>query len=472
VQASRYSADDWFLAAAATIRHTLAVRPWLSWYALDTVDGNFRPLGTVVYLNHGFPVLGFYAGFLVCVLAATLLYFIARRIGASTNLALCAVLIFASRDLLYGPVAWLCSLGDALVIAAGAGCVLLLLCSLRMAPPRAALCHLGAFACFAVALLSKQSAYCIPLLAFLTLTLRPGQEKPASTFLQWAVALVTTSVYLAATIGIFYHARLRPLTSTTPYPINFDGTGIGYLFRSVLWFFGPLDLQIIRGFMTLEDTLGVVTLALLFWVSWKCRRHLGLGRRAFSFCLSAAFVSIALFLFLPSRRVPYYGDFAALWASLPVAAVLVGAKRSGAESHGLTLVIALVVLGGISIELKRTALIPSGTYLGGSYGMDMESAEFAALRQSLYEHPEATTVVIRDNSPDTVYPAMICILSRNVRTVYVFRAKTNQWLVNSLNGSVPLDIPDTWTDVSAFHWTRPLVSAPIFTQTDRVLTVP
>jgi hypothetical protein len=354
----------------------------------------------------------------------------------------------------------------------GAGCVLLLICSLRLTPGRAALCHLGAFACFAVALLSKQSAYCIPLLALLTLTLRPGQEKAASTLRQWAVAFFTTSVYLAATIGVFRHARHLSMASTTPYPVAFAADGIGYLLRSVLWFFGPVDLEIIRGFMTLETTLGAAVLALLFWITWKRRSRLGVGSRELAFFLLAAFVSIALFLFLPSRRVPYYVDFAALWASLPVAALLVSTQRSGNYTRSYSLVIALVVLGGICIQVKRTALIPSGTYLGGTHGMDVEAAEFAALQRALREHPHTATVIMRDDSPDSIYPSMICTLSHEVHTIYIFRAKTNQWLVNSLNGNVPQDIRDSWTDVSAFHWNRPLVSAPVFAGTDDVLTIP
>jgi small basic protein len=460
VHASRFSADDWFLAAAATVRTSLAMRPWLSWYALDTVDGNFRPLGTVVYLNHGFSVLGFYAGFLVCALAATLLYFIARKLGATGQLALCAALIFGSRDLLYGPVAWLCSLGDDLVLASGAGCVLLLLRSLHVAPRRAVLCHLGAFACLVVALLSKQSSYCIPLLALSTLTLRPGQERPASTQQQWAVALVTTTVYLATTVGVFHHASLLSRVGSTPYPIVFTADGLGYLLRSVLWFFGPFDLQIIPGFMTIETTLGFAILALLGWIGWRRRGRTGLGKRAMLFCVLAALVSIALFLFLPSRRVPYYADFAALWVAIPVAALCLGPESIAKGGRGLTMVVALVVLGGTSIQLKRTALIPSGTYLGGTYGMDAEKAESDAVRQQLRDHPHAETVVVRDNSPDSVYPAMICIWSREVRRVYVFRPRTNEWLVNSLDGRVPQDTPEIWTDVGAFHWTRPLPSAP------------
>jgi hypothetical protein len=104
--------------------------------------------------------------------------------------------------------------------------------------------------------------------------------------------------------------------------------------------------------------------------------------------------------------------------------------------------------------------------------MDAEAAKFAAIQKALQEHPHTTTVIIHDDSPDTVYPAMICLSSREVRTIYVYRAKTNQWLVNSLNGNVPQDTRDSWTDASAFHWTHPLASAPAIANSDRVLAIP
>ena len=36
--------DDWLLLAAASVRHVVVVHPATSWLALDSVDGNFRPL--------------------------------------------------------------------------------------------------------------------------------------------------------------------------------------------------------------------------------------------------------------------------------------------------------------------------------------------------------------------------------------------------------------------------------------------
>ena len=472
VHASRLSADDWFLVMAASIRHSLAVRPWLAWSAVDTVDGNFRPLGTIVYLNHGFSLFGFYAGLLLVTLAATLLFFLAQRFGASRRLALCAALIFVSRDLLYGPVVWLCSLGDQLVIVAGAGCILLLLGSLHATPRRAVLCHLGAFLCLLIALLSKQSAYCIPCLALLTLTLRPGQQRLAATARPWIVAILTTAVYSATTLGVFLHARQLAAHHSTPYPVAFRLEGIGYLLRSVVWFFAPVDLQIIRGFLTAENLLGAALLALLLGLLWRRRSRLGIGPREVVFLLLATFASIALFLFLPSRRVPYYAGFASLWASLVAAALLVGDEQSAAQRSRLALILGLFLLGGLSIQIKRTALIPSGTYLGGTYGMDTEAQQFAATQQALLDAPRATTAIVYDDSPDSIYPAMICLSSTTIRTIYVYRPRTRQWLVNNLNGSMPPDTSDAWTDVAAFHWNHPLPAPPALPPPDAVVTLP
>ena len=53
-----FDEDDWQLLAAAAIRKAIYLHPGWSWYALDTVDGNFRPLGTVLYFGYLFRWFG------------------------------------------------------------------------------------------------------------------------------------------------------------------------------------------------------------------------------------------------------------------------------------------------------------------------------------------------------------------------------------------------------------------------------
>jgi hypothetical protein len=88
-RAGGFAQDDWLLLAAASIRKIVTLHPAYSWYALDSVDGNVRPLGAVLYFGamlkwFGLAARAFTFGPLLLILLWSLVAFaIVRELGYS-----------------------------------------------------------------------------------------------------------------------------------------------------------------------------------------------------------------------------------------------------------------------------------------------------------------------------------------------------------------------------------------------------
>ena len=103
--------DDWLLLAAASIRKIIYIHPAYSWYALDSVDGNFRPLGTILYFGYMLKWFGLearaftFGSFLLTLLGSLAAFAIVRELGYSKVAAAAASLLFMTRGMLYTVVA-------------------------------------------------------------------------------------------------------------------------------------------------------------------------------------------------------------------------------------------------------------------------------------------------------------------------------------------------------------------------------
>lgn len=155
--------DDWLLLAAASIRKIIFLHPAYSWYALDSVDGNFRPLGTTLYFGYmlkwfGLAARAFTFGpFLLTLLGNLVAFAIVRELGYSRVAAAAASLLFMTRGLLYTVAAWAAALGDGIAILFCGLTYLFLLKANKQHGSTALYYHLFAWLFFCVAILGKRA---------------------------------------------------------------------------------------------------------------------------------------------------------------------------------------------------------------------------------------------------------------------------------------------------------------------------
>jgi hypothetical protein len=462
-----FAQDDWMLLSAASVRKVLYAHPLASFNTLDTVDGNYRPLGTVLYVGyalrwfglHPFPFLlgNFFVG-LICVL---LVFAFMRELRQTPAIAAAAAVLFLSRDLIYTPIAWLCALGDSLAIFGSGLSILLLLRALRSRGVVGWLCHFSAWVCFAIALFAKQSAFAVPLIAVLAILICPAAEGPLGNWKKrLPFAALVGGVYGATVLVVFRHA-VHLLDHKTPYPITLSPLVLKIALSHVTWFFLPIDFPDAHPFARLlVPALGL--LILIGAVSVLRRRPdlLGPQPKLVAFLLAAGFASISLFLLLPNRSAAYYGSMAAFWICMAVAIVFGNIERTSSRtpsSHLGAWLVCLFVLSGYSfVRLKQTGLLPSGGYTWGTYNMADNMQEFTFLREALQHKPDTETLVLVGEPSAGKEQANMAILAKpSLKRILSFDPKSG-FKVNDHQGRLPQDGQDNLHDVDAYHWTIPL----------------
>lgn len=458
-----FIADDWMLLAAASIRKIVYLHPGLSWYTLDSVDGNFRPLGTVLYVGYMLKIFGlspvaFLTGNFIVNFAASLVAFlIVRELGYSHIAAIAAAVLYISRDIAFTLNAWVAALGDGLSILLCGLTTLAILRACRRKTSVAISYHLLAWIFFVFATLAKQSSFVAPLIVALVVLIRPGDVPFVPMVRRLLLAAALFLVYSATAAIVFFHAK-KLFNATVPYPIHLTLSGIVSVFSYVTWYLIP-DVYRRAPMLPAIAGLAIVVAGAVFVL--RVPGALGRRPRDIGFAVLAAAASVSLFVVLPSRTAPYYGAMSAFWFSIALGIVLTrfGAVQSDnlAARRSCFIFCLLLALGFLSIQLKRIGLIPSGGYIEGSFETDQERVEYVEIAHLLAQSPQKDTLVLTDcrKSP-RYYASMALLADPRITRILVYDSHRRMFLSNDLDGQRPKDDLSGLQDAQAFNWNIPV----------------
>ena len=465
--AGRFVQDDWSLLAAAAIRKIIYVHPGYAWFSLDTVDGNFRPLGTTLYFAYMLKFFGAHAfaflcgNFIVNLFGSMVAFFIVRELGYSKIAGAAASLLYMSRGLDYIENAWACALGDGLVILLGGLTVLGVLRANKRQGWAAFSYHVLAWILFCIALFAKQSSFAIPLVVALLILLRPGETTLAPLRRRIGQAVAALIVYSIPAAIIYLHAKAL-FRQRTPYAISITPASFTQWLSYIPWYFAAIDTP----YKLLDDLTKVVGVAILLasaiFVA-RVPRALGKRPRDIAFLLLAALAAISPFMLLPTRTAPYYGAMSAFWISIALGIVLtqfgtVSDKHPSARNAYFALYL-IVIVGVLDIRLKETALITSGGYIRGSFGMHEQKIAYNELTAILAAHPTMDTLVLVNfPNPAPDYTSMVLFADPGLRRILVYEKKTRVFLTNDLAGLRPNDDVGALNDLQAYYWNIPVHS--------------
>lgn len=467
-----FIADDWLLLAAASIRKIVYLHPSLSWYTLDSVDGNFRPLGTVLYVGYmlktfGLSPVAFLTGNLLVNFAASLVaFFVVRELGYSHVAASAAAILYISRDIAFTLNAWVAALGDGVSILLCGLTTLAILRATKLRGAAAVLCHLLAWTFFVFATLAKQSSFVVPLIVALLLLIRPGDVSfvPMARRLWMAASLFL--VYSATVAFVFFHAK-KLFNTKDPYPIHLTFSGFVHVFSYATWYFIP-DIYRRAPMLPAVAGLAIVLTSALFVL--RVPGALGRRPRDVGFAVLAAAASVSLFVVLPSRSAPYYGAMSAFWLSIALGIVLTRfgtvQRDNLAARYSCFIFCLLIAVGFFTIQLKRIGLIPSGGYIAGPFEADQERVEYVEISQLLADSSQKDTLVLADcpESP-RYYASMALLADPKITRILVYDSHQRTYLSNDLNGERPKDERSALQDVKAFNWNIPVPASEAINET-------
>lgn len=455
--------DDWMLLAAASIRKVLFLHPHYTWYTLDTVDGNFRPLGTVLYIGYmlrwfGLSPLPFLLGlFVTNLLGCLVLFLIVREMGYSRLTGAAAAILYISRGITYTIHTWISALGDSLVILLCGVTILLLLCANRSRGGRAVLCHVVAWVFFFLATLAKQSSFAVPLIVAMLLFLHPGEDVLPPLRQRIRNAVLGLTIYIGTAWLIFHHGKLLSQINS-PYPMEFSWEAAFHTFAYIVWYFTTFDLPRGKGMAMVPDVAGALIAAGLIYLVYRVPRLLGERPRDVLFATLSTFASLSLFIVLGTRSAPYYGSMAAFWMSVVLAILLTRMGEPAEENPAgrlcFLIFCMLAVWGFAEIRLKQTAIISSGGYIWGTQGIDEERSEFQIIRGLLGAVPEAHTVVLQNFPGYPSYEAsMVLLLDPAIEHILVYNSSSKSYFVNDQDGLRPGDSFKDLQNSRAYNWT-------------------
>ncbi|WP_263383186.1 hypothetical protein [Granulicella arctica] len=458
--------DDWLLLAAASIRKIIYLHPAYSWYALDSVDGNFRPLGTVLYFGYmlkffGLSARAFLVGnFIASFLGSIVAFFIVRTMGYSKFAAAASSALYMSRGVLYTIVSWASALSDDIAILfCGLMALAILKANRRRGLPAVAY-HLLAWICFCVATLGKQSSFAAPLIVALLLFFRPGEGRVPPMARRILAAVAGLGIYAGTAAVPFFHAKT--LMQATPYPIAFSMEAALRPFSYALWYFTFFDLPgNSPAVLTVPEYLGMIVVLILVVVIWRVPKLRGDRPKDVLFAVLASIASISLFVVLGTRIAPYYSTMAAFWMSIALGIALArfGApvpsdRRARIACFAFCV---LVVSGFLDVRLRQTALIPAGGYTWGTYGMDRERMQYAELQRLLLASPQKSVVVLQDfPGYPSYYTSMSLISAPQIQRILVYDSDKKAFFANDREGRRPVNELSALGDPLAYNWTNPL----------------
>ena len=464
--------DDWQLLAAASIRKIIYLHPSYIWYALDSVDGNFRPLGTVLYFGYMLKWFGLapraftFGPLLVSLLGGMVAFAIVREMGYSKVAATVASLLFLTRGVLYTIVTWTCAFGDSISIALCGLTALFVLKANRRHGLAAILCHLLAWFFFLMATLAKQSSFVAPLIVVLLLLLRPGEPeadqgraKLPTLTRRIATAAVTLCVYSATAAAVFLHAKSL-LRVPSPYLIQFSAKALFQTFSYATWYF--LVVKFPNNFRVANMLPGLMGLAIVATLIFLARRHpplLGDRPRDIAFAGLASAASVSLFILLGTRSAPYYGCMAAFWFSIALGIALTryGAPGPGNPAARLCcfLFCLLLLSGFIEVRIEQTGLIPSGGYPWGTFGMDTERTVQADMQRETAT-PGKDMLLLVDCTATIPYASMTMLDAPAIQRILMLDSHTGAYRANNHQGLRPTDDLPGLSDPQAYNWNKPM----------------
>jgi len=472
--AGGFVADDWALLAAASIRKIILLHPTYCWYTLDSVDGNFRPLGTVLYfayMLHWFGLVSraFTLGPLLLTLLASFVAFaIVRELGYSNLAAAAAALLYVTRGVLYTIVTWTAALGDGIAIVGCGLTALLVLKANKRSGIAACAYHLLAWLCFCVAILGKQSAFVAPPIVALLLFLRPGQPTRTTLVRRAASALAALSIYSVTAATVFFHAKIL-LRGANPYPIHLSLKPLLGTFDYATSYLFVLQLpdRVPRASLG-PSLLGLAIVTALILLARKRPALLGDRPRDPIFAALAAAVSVSLFALLGTRSAPYYGCMAAFWLSIALGIVLTHTPQTHTAQTSRPLarlrrfLFCLLILSGFAeIRLEQIALIPSGGYLWGTYGMDSERRIRTNMHHELSVGGQGKidTLLLEDCTHSSPYTSMLLLEAPIIQRILIYDTRTGEYYTNNQQGLRPSDGFTRLSDPQSYNWNQPLDAA-------------
>lgn len=463
----RFVQDDWMLLSAASIRKVIYLHPGYAWFSLDTVDGNFRPLGTTLYFAYMFKLFGarafaFLCGNFVVNLAGSIVaFFLVRELGYSKVAGAAASLLYMTRGLNYTENAWACALGDGVVILLGGLTVLWILRANKSRGAGVFVYHGLAWLLFCVALFAKQSSFSIPLIVALVVLIQPGETTLAPVRRRAGQAFAALIAYSIPMAVIFFHAKSL-LRQKTPYPVAISMDSFTQWLSYIPWYFVGVSFP--GKYRVLADLIklcGVVILIGIAIFVTRVPRTLGKRPRDIGFLLLAALAAIAPYALLPTRTAPYYGAMSSFWISLAIGIAVTqfgrAADKSPAVRNAYFALYLIVIVGFLDIRLKQTGLIPSGGYIWGTYGMDQQKHAYDQLANVLAESPNADTLVLVNFPGDAKgYTSMALVADPRLQRILVYDTKTGSYLANDLAGLRPKDDLENLNDAQAYQWDVPM----------------
>lgn len=467
--ASGFVQDDWMLLSAASIRKIVLHHPTYSWYALDTINGNFRPLSTVLYFGYMLQWFGPHAkaflaaNFVVNLLGSLAAFALTRELGYSRVAGMAASILYMSRALLFTEIGWPCDFCDGAVVLLCALAALVILKANRKSGFKVFALHLIAWGLFFIATLSKQSSFVMPLIVAAILFFRPGTAPVVSMNRRIRSALIAFAIYSATAGYVFFHAKTL-MHSQTPYPIKLTLHGVAEPLSFSFWYligaYFPAKYDLLNYLILL---LGAMLSVAVCVFAWKKPRILGLRPRDGAFLLVAAFSSITMFCLLPTIVDPYYGVLFSLWMSIALGISLTSfgavTQTNRAARISCFIFCLLAVTGFLEVRLMQTALYPSGGYLWGTFGADLDRTYYAQLSDASEIGSHADTAMLIDaGGYPSYYASMTLLLYPNIRRIVAYDSASGSYWVNNRNGLRPANDLEGLTDAAAFQWTVPIDS--------------
>ncbi|GAC1422612.1 MAG: hypothetical protein NVSMB62_18510 [Acidobacteriaceae bacterium] len=463
--------DDWRLLAAASIRKAVELHPSVSLAMLDSVDGNYRPLSTVLFFTSMLRWVGetahaFTAAPLVMTLFSGLIaYAIVRELGYSVTAAAAASILFFSRGMLYTVATWASAVGDGVAICLCGLAVLSVLRACRSRMALAVVLHVAAWLCLSVASLAKQSSFVTPLIVALVLLLRPGQSFARSTVRRAGTAVLGLLLYTVPPVMVFLRAKSL-MSSLSPYPIGISVSGFLRLFSYLTWYFAVIQVpDRLGGTAIISSVTGIVLAALFAYLVRRYPRILGERPRDIWFALLAAVASLSILVVLQTRGAPYYGCMFAFWLSIMLGILLTHcwsgdpllSERTARVCWAVFLF--LLLSGFAEVRLAQIGLIASGGYTWGGYSAYADRRFDHYVRQQLAEAPNARTVLFQDCRDHGTPPAMVLLEAPHIQRILLYDEALRSYFVNDRNGERPVDDVSGRTDTGAYNWAVPIDSA-------------
>ncbi len=455
--------DDWLLLAAASVRHVVVAHPATSWVALDSVDGNFRPLGTVLYVSYLYKLFGlaprvFLLGnFLLNLGGVVTAYLLVRELGYSKVSGAVAATLYLSRGVLYTQSGWVSAMGDCIVDFLTAVIVLLMLRAMRRRGAAVWVLHGGAWALFVVSTLAKQSSFTTPLVVAALLWLRPGLAER----LPWRRRIMQASAALAVYGGtaavVLFHAKSL-LGKQIPYPMGLSSFAVLRTFAYVFWYFETLYVPSDKLFqrshpMGLLDLAGMLLVGLLTFLLVRYPWLMGERPRDLGFLGVAAGCSVLLFTLAAERNEAYYGTMLAFWLSLAFAVLLTRVRGPGPVRIAAFGFCALIAMSFLDVRLKQIGSVWPGGYFWGNADVANERARFAELQGLLAGAPAGSTAILIDPPlQPRFYASMVMLAAPQVERILVYDSKAETYLANDRGGMAPQDGISALRDVGAYKW--------------------